>query len=68
MAGVNSNTPMAKVWKRIRKMTGEYSRGRLPCVRVGGDIETDHKKVADALAVNIANIRAHSIIVKNLEQ
>ena len=47
---------MNKVWKRIRKISGKYNRGRAPSVNVNGNIETDHARVADALATNIAHI------------
>ena len=53
---LNCNRPMKKVWKRIRKISGKYNRGRAPSININGNIETDHARVADAPATNIAHI------------
>ena len=77
VSSINSNTPMAKVWKRIRKMTGKYRGRKVPCLRVNGNIEMDPKRVADALATNMAaisstqyynqNFRTIKVIAENNE-
>ena len=53
---INCNTPMSKVWKKVRKMSGKYNRGAPPCIQINGILEMDHKKVADALGRNIEYI------------
>ena len=67
VASINCNTPMATVWKKLRKMTGKYSAGRLPCIKVGGNIEMDSNKVADALAGNMAFISSTQYYEPNFQ-
>ena len=47
---------MAKVWKRLRKIAGKYNAQRPPCVKINVVIETDHKKVANALGNKVSYI------------
>jgi len=55
---INENTPMSKVWKRIRKIKGKNSTGT-PCLRINGDIEMDAQKVADHLAQHLSSVSSH---------
>ena len=57
---------MGKIWKKIRKITGKHSVGISPCVKINGNIETDHKKVADALASNISQISSTEHYEQNI--
>ena len=50
---INCKTPMAKIWKKVKKMTGKYSGQIVPSIKINGEIETDSKKVADVLGDNV---------------
>ena len=47
---------MSKVWKRIWKIAGKYRTQRPSCIKINGVLETDKKKVADALGRKISYI------------
>jgi len=55
ISSINKDTPMHKIWQRIRKMRGRGQHGA-PCVTVGATIVADPKDVANVLADHFAEV------------
>ena len=57
---LNVNTPMTKIWSRVKKMKGKYSSHTTPCLEVDGGYVTEPTDVANALANHYAQVSSGS--------
>ena len=57
---INSNTPMSKIWKRIRKIRGSYQNIMSPCLVVDDELVADRGRVADILASHYSSISSNN--------
>jgi len=55
---LNADTPMTKIWQRIRKMTGKYSQHPAPCLTDGQDVTSDPVRVALLLSQHFQSVSA----------
>ena len=53
---LNVHTPMAKIWSRVKKMSGKHSPNTPPCLLVNGQYISDSEEVANALASHYASV------------
>ena len=53
---ININTPMSKVWSKIRKMTGRYKSNHPPCIETPNGIISDQQQVAQILSEHFASV------------
>ena len=60
VSSINVNTPMSKVWSRIRKMTGNYNSHPPPTLRVGGTTHTDPQEVSELFATHYSSVSSNS--------
>ena len=54
--GINSKTPIGKVWNKVRKLSGKYVPSPLPTLKVNGTLVTEPKEVAEKLCSHFSNI------------
>ena len=57
---INSNAPMSKIWKRIRKIRGSYQNIMSPCLVVDDELVGDRGRVADILASHYSSISSNN--------
>lgn len=50
ISSITSETPMSKIWTKIRKIKGNYPPNHPPCLHTQQDIVSDSKAVSDLLA------------------
>jgi len=55
---LNADTPMTKIWQRIRKMTGKYSQHPAPCLTDGQTVTSDPVRVASLLSQHFYEVSA----------
>ena len=53
---LTAKTPPSKIWKKIRKLSGKYISKPYPNLKLGQDIITSHKEVADVFVRHYAQI------------
>ena len=53
---LNSKTQTQKVWKAIRKINGKSGCNSINNLKVNGNLITDKKEVAEALAKNLSKV------------
>ena len=56
---LNVNTPMSKIWKRIRKIRGKYSNYSAPCLLKDGQHITDEAELAEIMASHYEKISSN---------
>lgn len=56
---LNINTPMAKIWKRIKKIRGNYEPIRMPCLTRQGELITEPAQVAEMMAEHYESISSN---------
>ena len=59
VSSLNVNTPMNKIWKRIRKIRGKYSNYSAPCLIKNDLYITDESEVAEIMATHYENISSN---------
>ena len=57
---LNVDTPMTKIWSRVKKMSGKYSPHTSPCLLVDGEYMTDPAAVANKLADHYDHVSSGS--------
>jgi hypothetical protein len=50
VSAINVNTPMSKIWTRIRKMRGNYKQYSIPSIEINNQLLSDPKEIANVLA------------------
>ena len=60
VSSINSNTPMSKIWKRIRKIRGIYQNILSPCLVVDDEPITEKDEVAEIMASHYASISSNN--------
>ena len=53
---LNVDTPMSKIWSRVRKMRGIYKHHGTPILLRDGDLVSEHYDVAEALASHYESV------------
>lgn len=56
VSGLNSTTPMSRIWSRVKKMTGKYQSHLTPYLLSNADVMADPADVAEALADHYASV------------
>ena len=59
VCSINKDTPLSKIWSRIKKMRGRQDL-RAPCLTVGGITYAEPAEVADLLADHFADVSSGS--------
>ena len=60
VSGLNINTPMSKVWSRIRKMSGKYSAHQAPCLSYNNDVTSNPLLIAEMFADHFENVSSNN--------
>ena len=65
--GINSQTAVREVWKKVRKLCGRYVPSPLPHLKVGNKLITDNEEVANKLGEHFSNISSpkRELVKKN---
>lgn len=53
---LNINTPMSKIWARVKKIKGKHQHLKSPCLAVNGNTVTEPAEVAEILASHYENV------------
>lgn len=53
---LNSDTPLPKIWIRVKKMTGKYAKHHPPCLTQNNNLVTDEHTVANILAHHYSSV------------
>lgn len=56
---LNESTPMAKIWKRIRKIRGQYQSHTTPCLVKNNQAITDKTQIAETMAEHYRRISSN---------
>ena len=56
ISGMTSETPIKKIWERIRKMKGKYKSHRTPCIQHNNTLITNPEAVANKFADHYSEI------------
>jgi hypothetical protein len=59
ITSLNTDTPMSKIWERVRKMKGHNSCKK-PCLVINGALTAEPQQVADALAEKFSSISSNT--------
>ena len=57
---ININTPMSKVWTKIRKMTGKYPSHHPPTLMVNNQLLTDSAITSQTLAMHFSSVSSNN--------
>ena len=64
---INSNIPMSKIWKKVRKIAGKHSMGPPKCLNINGTIESYSKK-PDCSTSKIIEMGTFKKFVQNVKK
>jgi ribonuclease HI len=55
-SSLNSRTPISKVWKRVKKISGKFTPPTAPTIELGGVLLTSPQEVGNAFARHLSDI------------
>ena len=60
LSTININTPMSKVWTKIRKMTGKYPISHPPTLKINNELLTDTAITSQTLAEHFSSVSSNN--------
>ena len=65
---ITVDTPMSKVWRRIRKISRKYPTTHPPCLRIGASIVSDPGEVCEIMARHYSKVSSNQSYTKQFNR